>query len=266
MPGPSINVFISYAHADAPFFEIFKKGVKSHLSNSNAFEFNAWEDSQIPLGSNWHEEIQGNLGGSQLAILCVSSNFLNSRYIIADEYNALVNKYPNSLIVPVYFNHCNFTSNEDLAIKQFFKPTGEDYDEQTQEDFAFCDLVNFNKTNGALVSNSNIDLYCKDFVSAIEKSLARRYNITVPDKKPEGSSAIEIGGTTGKTQKKLTDRIVEVAIIAAILLSLLFIFYTLVINQDDNFDAKKFNSTIGCTLFFGSFASFVFNKKLQQAK
>lgn len=266
MPGPSINVFISYAHADAPFFEVFKKGVKSHLSNSNVFKFNTWEDSEIPLGSNWHEEIQENLGGSQLAILCVSSNFLNSRYIMADEYKALVNKYPDSLIVPVYFNHCNFTSNEDLAIKQFFKPTGRDYDEEDQEDFAFCDLVNFNKTNGVLVSNSNIDLYCKDFVSAIEKSLAKRYKINIPDKRQQNGSGIEIGKTTGKTQKKLTDKIVEVAIIAAIILSLVFIFYTLVINQDDNFDSKKFNGTIGCTMFFGSFASFIFNKKLQQAK
>ena len=151
MPGPSINVFISYAHKDSPFFEVFKEGVKSHLANSGTFNFSTWEDSDIPLGSNWDEEIQHNLGGSQLAILCVSSNFLNSRYIRSDEFEILINKYPDTLIVPVYFNHCNINAWNDLAIKQFFKPAGNSYDEPLQPDFAFCDLVRFNNTIGALV-------------------------------------------------------------------------------------------------------------------
>ncbi|MBL7701668.1 MAG: TIR domain-containing protein [Ferruginibacter sp.] len=263
MPRPVINVFISYAHADGPFFEVFKKEVKSHLKNSGLFNFNTWEDSAIPVGSNWHEEIQDNLSNSQLAILCVSSNFLNSKYIMADEYAALVNKYPDSLIVPVYFNHCNFSGNESLAIKQFFKPSGKAYDEENQEDFAFCDLVNFNKTNGALISNSNIDLYCSHFVNAVEKSLSTRYNIqvTVPEPEPETLGAALRPGK--KNEKKLSDKIVEGVIVGVIFLSLIFIFYSLVLNKEEDFDSKKFNTTIGCTLFFGSLASFAFNKKLQ---
>ncbi len=263
MPGPAINVFISYAHGDAPFFEVFKKGVRSHLSNSGIFSFNTWEDSEIPLGSQWDQEIQSNLGGSQLAILCVSSNFLNSRYIRSDEYQALVNKYPGTLIIPVYFNHCHFGTWEDLAEKQFFKPSGDRYDEETQEDFAFCDMVRFNRDNGAVIANSNIDLYCRNFVTAVEKSLSKKYNLSVPF--VAAGPEIIIAADISKPAKKLTDKIVEGVIIAAIVLSLVFVFYTLVINNVD-FNTKKFNGTIGCTMFFGSFASFVFNRKYITAK
>lgn len=264
MPAPPLKVFLSYAHKDAPFFDVFKEGVKSHLANSGVFNFSAWEDSDIPLGSNWDEEIQNNLGGSQLAILCVSSNFLNSRYIKKDEFEALINKYPATLIIPVYFNHCNFTAWNDLAIKQFFKPSGNPYDEAGQQDFAFCDLVRFNNTNGALVPNPNIDLYFRDFVRKVESALSARYNITVPDySAPDTDTAIKPVNEIVKPGKKISDKIVEGVIISAIILSLVFIFYTLVINQDDSFDSKKFNSIIGCGIFFGSFASFVFNRKLQ---
>lgn len=263
MPAPPLKVFLSYAHKDAPFFEVFKEGVKSHLANSGVFTFSTWEDSDIPLGSNWDEEIQNNLGGSQLAILCVSSSFLNSRYIKKEEFEALLNKYPGTLIIPVYFNHCNFTAWNDLAIKQFFKPSGEKYDEAGQQDFAFCDLVRFNNSNGALVPNPNIDLYFRDFVKKAESALSTRYNIPEPEPAPFPGEEIKPVNELVKPVKKISDKIVEGVIISAIILSLLFIFYTLVINQDDSIDSKKFNSIIGCGIFFGSFASFVFNRKMQ---
>lgn len=261
MPPPPLKVFLSYAHKDAPFFEVFKEGVKSHLANSGVFNFSTWGDSDIPLGSNWDEEIQNNLGGSQLAILCVSSNFLNSRYIKKDEFEALINKYQGTLIIPVYFNHCNFNAWNDLAIKQFFKPSGDRYDEEVQQDFAFCDLVRFNNTNGALVPNPNIDLYFHDFVKKVESALSARYNIKVPDPVPDAQ--IKPAKEVVKPGKKISDKIVEIVIIAAIVLSLMFIFYTLVLTPHETTDSKKFNGTIGCAMFFGSIASFVFNKKLQ---
>jgi hypothetical protein len=265
MAKTAIKVFISYAHKDAAFFEAFKEGVKSHLSSSDKFDFTAWEDSNLPLGSNWDDEIQKNLAGAGVAILCVSANFLNSRYIRSDEFEALINKYPKTLIIPVYFNHCNIKAWNDLAIRQFFKPGGERYGEGTQADFAFCDLLDFNKENGALVPSAKIALYFEDFVRKIEESLmgiSEPLPVISDSKLTDTFKEPDIKAKPVK-EKKITDKIVEGAIIVAIVLSLGFIIYTLVFNPADTIESKKFNSTMGCTMFFGSFASFIFNRKFQ---
>jgi hypothetical protein len=262
MPGTAIKIFISYAHKDAPFFEVFRDGIRAHLQSSANFDFSSWTDENIPLGANWHHEIQKNLDSADVAILCVSANFLNSHYIRSDEFEALVNKYPATLILPLYFNHCNTNAWQGLAVKQFFKPGGHRYGEAEQADFAFCNLVNFRQSDGLQIPNPGIDLYLQDFVQQIEKAIIAKQSggtIVSPNKQPDDG-----GTTTIKVKsKKITDRIVEVAILAAIVLSLLFIVYTLTINAADSFDAKKFNSTIGAAMFFGSSGLFVLNRKFQ---
>lgn len=263
MPKIPVKIFISYAHKDAPFFEVFRDGLKNHLASSDICDFSAWTDADIPVGSNWDEEIQGKLGGADVAVLCVSANFLNSRYIRSDEFEKLVHKYPRTLIIPVYFNHCNFNAWQDLAVKQFFKPAGERYGEAGQPDFAFCDLVAFNKNNGLYIPNPNVDLYLQDFVKKIEPAVSGKSGSTgVADTVIKNTPVLGGGdGSTAKPEKKLSDKIVEASIISAIVLSLGFIIYTLAFNDADA--AKQFNSTIGAAMFFGSGGLFIVNKKFQ---
>jgi hypothetical protein len=266
MAKPVIKVFISYAHKDTPFFEVFRDGVKSQLSTSDKFDFNAWEDSEIPLGSNWDDEIKDKLGDAGIAILCVSANFLNSRYIAANEFGALVNQYPNTLVIPVYFNHCNMNAWQELARKQFFKPAGDDYAMAAKDDFAFCDLVSFYPSTTEPIPNSNIDLYLQDFVKKIENALLQHGSggdDHDAGEEHEEKKIISGNNTAPQKEKSLTDKIVEGTIILAIVASLVFIFYTIAFNHTDTAQDKKFSSTIGCTMFFGSFASFIFNKKFQ---
>jgi hypothetical protein len=262
MPVP-VKIFISYAHKDAPYFEVFKQDIKTHLKSSSLFDFSAWEDSDLPLGSNWDDEIQKNLGSVEVAILCVSANFLNSRYIRSDEFERLLKRYPKTLVVPIYFNHCNINAWEDLAIKQFFKPPGDRYGEAAQPDFAFCDLVGFRTSDGLYIPNPNIDLYLQDFVKKLELSLlGTEEKDVIRITEPAFTASIN---TPTKKEKKITDKIVEAAILSAIVLSLGFIIYTLAFNAADAIDAKKFNGTIGCAMFFGSSGLFVFNRKNQHS-
>ncbi len=259
MPKKLIKAFISYAHKDAPFFAIFKDALKSQLNTSDKFEFSAWEDSEIPLGTDWDTVIKSNLGNANLAILCVSAGFLNSRYIQENEFDALINQYPNTTIIPVYFNHCNFNANKKLAAKQFFKPGGDRYNKADKDDFAFCDLIKFRETDGTAIPNSNIDLYISDFVKKVEASLGG----TADYYPPPGPEDKQPGEPFHKKEKKITDRIVEIAILAAIILSLFFIIYTFAFNGDDAFETRKFNGTIGAAMFFGSGGLFVVNRKFQ---
>ena len=257
-----VKIFISYAHKDAPFFEVFRDGVKNHLSTSSVCDFSSWTDDEIPLGSNWDEQIQNNLGNADVAVLCVSANFLNSRYIKADEFGVLLKKYPGTLVIPIYFNHCNINAWGELAIKQFFKPSGNRYGEAAQADFAFCDLVEFRKSDGLFLPNPNIDLYLQDFAGKLEKAVTG--NTSIIGEKPESKTDIP-SQPPAADKKGLPDKIVEYVIIAAIILSLVFIIQTFALNKSLDADAQKFKGAVWGAMFFGSSGLFIVNRKYQHS-
>lgn len=169
-----LNVFISYAHRDADYFTVFNDGLKTHLYTSSKFNFGAWDDSKIHIGTFWDKEIKENLKSAGVAVLCVSGNFLNSKYIKEEEFTKLLEENHNTHIFPVYFNHCQMEAWQDLSAIQFFKPRGNKYEKPNSNDFAFCDLVKFTETNKEHIPNSNIELYILDFVRQIETALASR--------------------------------------------------------------------------------------------
>lgn len=266
MSKPKIKVFISYAHGDSGFFEVFKKGLNSHLYTSARFDFGVWEDSKIHLGSFWDEEIQKNLGNAGVAILCVSANFLNSEYIEAKEFNALIKRFPGTLIIPVYFNHCNINTWDELSQRQFFKPAGDKYGKATDLDFAFCDLVKFRQTDGNLIPDSNIDRYCHDLTVGIEESLLRGFSATPASPSPINTGAIPSAYTADKKLQPLgpVDRVVNAVIIVFMILSGLIIFYNLLFREWDS--GAMFKSSLGCVMFFGSLAAFIYNSKVLKSK
>jgi len=242
MPKRKIKVFISYAHKDSEYFEVFSEGLKNSLYTSDKFDFGAWEDSDIQVASFWDDTIKKHLSTSDIAILCVSSNFLNSRYIAANEFGLLIKEYPDTLIIPVYFNHCNINAWDELSKRQFFKPTGDRYDEATTSDFVFCDLVDFNKKDGGLIPNPNIELYLQDLVTKIEIALLQ-------PGQAEGGIAPPPPPPLPPTPTKITgDKIVyyfEIAcMIAAFIAAIFFLF------KDSDTALVKSASCAICSLLF----------------
>ncbi|MGA9996091.1 MAG: TIR domain-containing protein [Pyrinomonadaceae bacterium] len=73
----SIRIFYSYSHAD----EKFRKKLQKHLS---ALKRNGaildWYDREITAGSNWSREISENLYHSQVILLLISADFIDSDY------------------------------------------------------------------------------------------------------------------------------------------------------------------------------------------
>ena len=254
MTTPEIKYFISYAHDDNAFFRVFRKGITAHLSNSGSCNFISWDDAEIPTGAPWHEEIQKNLKEAKVAILCVSSNFLNSEYIRANEFAVLTDKFPGKVIIPVYFSSCDFSGWKDLAQIQFFKPGGQAYEKGGTNDFAFCDLVKFNHEEGLLVPNSNIDKYFTDLVKRIEKTLG------VNDKAAEISPfEIPLPPVTPPPVKPGSEKIVSTIIISVMAVSAGFVLFFLLFQKMNT--EGMFKSSLGCVMFFCSGALFFKNKK-----
>lgn len=232
-----VKLFISYAHKDDESFSLFKPAIRQALAQSNFFSFDAWEDSRIPLGSNWHQYIQDRLQDCKIAILCVSDNFFSSQYIQESEFNELIKSYNQVLIVPVYFNSCDISTWHDLSAIQFFKPRGFEYGLATLPDFSFSSLVQQHGLADA-DRKAGIQKYCENLSLHIQQAYIDA----------------NIGG---QESKKLSDRIVTYVMIAAIIGALIFTFYSLLFGGE----TKQFNSIMGGSFFFGSFAAFTYNKK-----
>jgi hypothetical protein len=251
MPKPEIKYFISYAHNDNAFFEVFKKGINTHLRNSGRYNFIAWDDSEIPVGSQWHEVIQDSLSKSGLAILCVSGSFLNSEYIRSNEFEVIINKFPGIIIIPVYFSTCDFSGWNDLAQIQFFKPGGSHYDKSGTPDFSFCDLVKFNN-EGLPIPNSNLEKYFADFAKRVEKTLAGgAVGGSLPDASP--------GGGTELPGKPAGEKIVSSLFIAVMVISAALVLFYLLFQKMNT--EGMFKSSLGCVMFFCSGALFLKSKK-----
>lgn len=242
-----VKLFISYAHKDEQSFNAFKPAIQEQLNKSDYFIFDAWEDSGIPVGAEWHKYIQKKLKKCKIAILCVSNNFFASDYIKELEFKNLLNSYSKILIVPLYFGPCKIDTWEDLASIQFFKPRGNDYGLPDVNDFSFSDLI-IAPTLNQQVKEENINKFCMALSQHIQQSYIAA-NIDEEDEKPP----------------KISDKIIEYVILAAIVLSLLFIVYTFVLNDAIEFNTKKFNGTVGCAMFFGSSSLFMVNRKFQHS-
>lgn len=76
-PEPEIKVFISYAHADQ---ELHRK-LEEHLSSlKHTGEITIWQDQEIPLGTNWEDQILTHLNEADLILLLISASFIASNY------------------------------------------------------------------------------------------------------------------------------------------------------------------------------------------
>ena len=79
----NIRVFISYAHKDKDYFEVFMDTLNLNMKISTKYDYKIWDDRSIHVGSLWDKEIKHKLETSDLALLLVSDNFLASDYIKA---------------------------------------------------------------------------------------------------------------------------------------------------------------------------------------
>ena len=76
------RVFISYSHKDTRWLERLKTMLQPL---TRAGEIDAWDDMRIRSGQNWREQIRRAIASANAAVLLVSSDFLASDFIAAEE-------------------------------------------------------------------------------------------------------------------------------------------------------------------------------------
>ncbi|MEE8587312.1 MAG: toll/interleukin-1 receptor domain-containing protein, partial [Acidobacteriota bacterium] len=96
-------LFISYSHKDQEFFGEIQKFLGPWEG-----ELDVWTDQRIRAGQEWEREIRQAIGDASLALLLISPNFLNSKYIRDDELPLLFEAWSTGrlIVTALYLRHC----------------------------------------------------------------------------------------------------------------------------------------------------------------
>jgi len=100
------SIFISYSHADTEQESELCKFLQP-LERKGLIEF--WDDRKIKPGEDWKQEIDQALAATRTAVLLVTQDFLNSKFITEQELPYLLAKHKNKEItlLPVFLDVSN---------------------------------------------------------------------------------------------------------------------------------------------------------------
>jgi hypothetical protein len=159
------NVFISYAHKDKEYFDIFMENLGAQSG------WNIWTDKNIEIGSHWYERIQKGIQDADMGVLLVSAFFISSGFIKEHEYQKfsdLKKSKPGFIFLPILLRDVDINRWQSLSQMQFFSADGDNYG---FPDFKgnllpFAALCTFND-KGELNENYRRDTYFKDLVTKV---------------------------------------------------------------------------------------------------
>ncbi len=109
------KVFISYSHKDAKYLQ----RLQTHFAHYERMGLvDVWDDTKLPPGTLWQEEIKNVITLTRVAILLVSADFLASQFIAENELPPLLAaaQTEGATIIPVILSACAF---EASALAQF---------------------------------------------------------------------------------------------------------------------------------------------------
>jgi len=108
------TVFISYAHRDNENSDQSKRWLNRLLEYLQPLviqnRINAWSDTEIDVGEEWHKSIQAQLSNAKVAVLLISPAFLGSKYIRNSELPVLLMNAmkKGTAVLPVILRHSPF--------------------------------------------------------------------------------------------------------------------------------------------------------------
>ena len=122
LPTSPVSLFYSYAHED----EALRDELRGHLKIlERRGLLSSWHDREIKAGEDWHDEIDGQLQMSDLVLLLVSKDFIESDYIFGNELSVAMQRHEAGLstVVPIIVRAINIEP-EDRESLPFLKLQG----------------------------------------------------------------------------------------------------------------------------------------------
>ena len=106
-PAKREQVFISYSHKDAEWLAKLQTALAPYIWNR---ALNLWDDTQIPKGARWREEITKALAAAKVAVLLITMDYLASKFVREYEMPAFLEaaKAEGLIILPVIVGACGY--------------------------------------------------------------------------------------------------------------------------------------------------------------
>jgi hypothetical protein len=105
------KAFVSYSHENREYLKRLQTHVKGYKYVYGAEAIlDCWDDTRIPSGANWKEEIEKALESAKVAVLLVSADFLASDFIRDYEIPVLLDAAQEGkiTILPIVVGPCPF--------------------------------------------------------------------------------------------------------------------------------------------------------------
>ena len=103
-------VFVSYNHDDSRYAKELDEELR-FLNASTGIVL--WDDSQIPPGTNWRDEIKVKLQSAEAAILLISNRYLGSKFCL---YEAkLLAKVLPDRVCPLLVSEADLATHPEIA-------------------------------------------------------------------------------------------------------------------------------------------------------
>ncbi len=81
-------IFVSYSHKD----EAEKEKLLAHLGVLQSELIDIWSDDRLGAGVSWEQEISKSISRAKVAILLITANFLNSKFILQKEVKTFLER------------------------------------------------------------------------------------------------------------------------------------------------------------------------------
>ncbi|MFV1980577.1 MAG: toll/interleukin-1 receptor domain-containing protein [Rhodothermia bacterium] len=120
-----VRFFVSYARANKELAGKFMAKLLEQLRPSAMYKYETWQDSDILVGEDWHNEIQKALQDCDFGLLLVSPAFLGSQYIEDHELPKFLGK-DSKPVIPVVLQRVDLDRDDLKGLKkrQLFRLEG----------------------------------------------------------------------------------------------------------------------------------------------
>lgn len=142
-----ISIFIIYAKEDREK----KRRLLAHLNPFvEAYDVALWHDEYIEPGQEWDKEIVSKLKRTDIFLLLVSVDFMNSEFIRKVELRTALDmlKAKRSVVIPLIINYCQWDVDFiypdyhfNLKSMQVLPPEGKPLDEWSTPDKAYNEIA-----------------------------------------------------------------------------------------------------------------------------
>jgi tetratricopeptide (TPR) repeat protein len=104
-----VRIFISYARED----DALRERLRAHLSQLERDSLvEAWDDREIPAGSEWEDSIDERLENDDVILLLVSADFIRSDFCYGKEMKRAIERHnakdDGAIVIPVILRKCDW--------------------------------------------------------------------------------------------------------------------------------------------------------------